>query len=192
MNDDFEKWVDLWAKAEEELANEKPVPKVEKKVSYFSGMPSDQDFVDPETNDGWNAIYKRAMEVDYNQDLITDAVNIAYAGNEGYGKQIPTGTPPKPGKTTYTQNPINFTSVGNDQENDSGKTRVTDNWSDGDELRELDEIKKQVEAMERKFHDADVTKKSDKGTIHTQLENLRERVKKLSEKIQSNPQTDLA
>ena len=56
----------------------------------------------------------------------------------------------------------------------------------------VDIIKKQVEAMERKMHEFDVlNKKNDKNKIQAQLENLRNRVKQLSEKLTSTPQNDL-
>jgi hypothetical protein len=191
---DFEKWVQQWAAAEEEMAKEKPVQSEPKmKSSYFTGTPAEYEMSEPDfAQDDWHDIYQRAMEIDYSEDnLILD--NVAYMGNEGFGKEMPKGKAPAcGGKKVYTQNPIHFASVGNDQQNDDGRTRVTDNWSDGEELRELDYIKRQVEAMEREFHKADVMKKSDRSKLQTELKDIRDRVKELSEKLTSNPQTDLA
>lgn len=198
MDDNFEKWIQQWAAASEEIAKEKPNIPLQpelNKVSYFTGTPAEYDFVDnsdPESD--WIDIYKRAMEIDYSQgdNLISDSTNVAYMGSEGYGKQVVQGTSATGGKKVFTQNPIHFASVGNDQENDDGRVRVTNNWNDGKELQELADIKKQVEAMERKMHEFDVlNKKNDKNKIQAQLENLRNRVKQLSEKLTSTPQNDL-
>ncbi len=205
MDDDFEKWVNAWANAEQELAKERldnpePEPEPPVRTSFFSNFPSDQDYQgsdndDPDGNSDWNNLYSRAMEIDYSQPetLITDSANVAYMGSEGYGKEIPKGNPPTAGgKKVYTNNPINFSSVGNDQQDDDGRVRVTKNWSDGEELQELSDISRRVEEMERRVHGADVLKKKDSfGKLRTQLESLRKRVRQLSEKIVSNPQDDL-
>jgi hypothetical protein len=202
MDDNFEKWMQQWAAASEEIAKETPnvAPSQPEpnRASYFTGTPAEYDFVD-NTEDGsggddWLNIYQRAMEIDYSQgdNLITDAANVAYMGDEGYGKQIVQGTSSSGGKKVFTQNPIHFASVGNDQENEDGRVRVTNNWNDGKELQELDDIKKQVEAMERKVHESDIlSKKAERSKFQSQLENLRTRVKQLSEKLTSDPQDDL-
>lgn len=207
MEDDrenFNKWVQQWEIAEkeiaQELANTKPQQRPDPpRTSYFTGSPSEYDFVDDgQPTDDWRSIYQRAVEVDFNKDdLITDGVNIAYMGSEGYGQQNipPVAQPSKSGggKKVYTNNPIHFSSAGNDQEGDNGLVRVSNNWSDGEELRELDAIKRQVEAIERKFHEADVLdKKSERSKFESQLKNLRNRITQLSEKLTSNPTSDLA
>lgn len=194
---DFEKWMTCWDNAQKEIAAEQPPVAQESplRTSYFTGAPSHGDYHQEDDVDGsdWHNIYHRAMEIDYREDgLITDAVNVAYMGSEGYGKHIEQGTPPTPGgKKVYTNNPIHFASVGTDQESEDGPVRVTKNWSDGEELRELDYIKRQVEQLERRYHDADVLKQSQKTKLESELSGLRERVKKLSEKLTPTPQTDL-
>jgi len=202
MEDDFEKWVSAWAAAEQEIAQERqtkePEPEPPSRTSYFSGSPSDQDYHDSEDGqaDDWNNLYSRAMEIDFSQPdtLITDGVNVAYAGEEGYGKQTipPLGKSPTPGgKKVYTNQPIHFASAGEDQEGDDGHVRVTNNWNQGKELEELSDIKTRLEAMERRAHSSDVLKKKDFGSLKTQLEGMRKRVKQLSEKLTSTPQNDL-
>ena len=200
--ENFEKWCAQWDQAQKEIAAEQPQKQVEPEAprgSYFTGTPASVDYdFDPNSEEGaiaddWHSLYQRAMEVDYSDEgLLTDAVNVAYMGSEGYGKEMPKGTPPSPGgKKVYTNQPVHFASVGNDQQDDEDRTRVTQNWNDGDDLLELDDVKRRVEAMERKFHDADVLDKPDRSKIQNELKSLRERVKKLSEKVQSNPQDDL-
>lgn len=203
--ENFEKWMKQWAEAEKQMAQEagKEVPEPEPlRTSYFTGTPAEQDFVDNSdnsSNDDWHDIYRRAMEIDYTKEtLITDStnsVNVAYAGSEGYGLQSGVDKPKlsKEGKKAYVNNPIHFASVGNDQEDDEGHVRVTGNFSDGKEIRELDEIKRRVEEMERKFHEADVlNKKTERSKLQNELKKLRDRVKQLSEKMVSDPQSDLA
>jgi Mg2+ and Co2+ transporter CorA len=199
MDDNFEKWLAQWDAAQTDIANElknrPPQEEVPVRTSFFNDAPSDHDLdgMEDGPDQDWFNLYHRAMEIDYKDDLITDSVNVAYMGSEGFGKHIEPGKTATGGKKVYTNNPIHFSSVGNDQEDETGRTRVTKNWNDGDELRELDEIKKSVEQLERKFHEADVLKKtSERSKIQTQLESLRERVKKLSEKLTSDPQQDLA
>lgn len=188
MDDNFEKWMAQWAQAEKEIAEEESKKVVEQpRTSFFTNSPSAEDFAaSEEGSDDWRDIYQRAMEVDYSEDsLLTDSV--AYAGEEGFGKQIPLGTPPSPGgKKVFTNQPVHFSSVGTDQD-----MRVTDNWSDGKELLELDEMKRKIEEMERRFHESDVLNKGDRSKIQSELDSLRSRVEKLSEKISSNPQKDL-
>lgn len=197
MDEDFAKWVAQWAAAEQEIAHERqeqqpePEPEPPLRTSFFNNSPAEFDYEDEEAPGDWHSLYARSMQVDYSKDdsLITDSLNIAYMGSEGYGKHLETGKSATGGKKVYTNNPIHFASVGNDQEDDEGRTRVTNNWSDGKELQELADIKRKVEEMERKCHEADVLKK--KGNIASQLESLRKRVKQLSEKLTSTPQEDL-
>lgn len=203
MDENFEKWIAQWAAAEKELAAEarkisEPEPPL--RTSFYTGTPASQDYEESDEgqSDDWGAIWQRAMQMDgeNQENLLTDStdssVNVAYAGSEGYGKQyIPTVNEKGGGKKAYTNNPINFASAGNDAEGDDGHVRVTKNWSNGDDLLELADVKRRVEEMERKFHDSDVLKKKDRSKLESELNNLRDRVKKLSERLTSNPRDDL-
>jgi hypothetical protein len=196
MDDNFEKWLNNWDAAQKEIEEEKGQSKEPvTRTSYFTGSPSSTDYQDVESpNVGWTDIYQRAMEVDFSDEsLLTDGVNVSYAGSEGYGKQSqpPMGVSPG-GKKVYTNNPVHFSSVGNDQEGEDGHVRVSNNFSDGKELLELDDVKRRVEKMERDFHASDILHKPNRAKLESQLNDLRDRVKKLSQKLVSDPQKDLA
>ena|SRR5579859_3339787 len=201
-NDEFETWIAQWDKAQEEIAQEKklsqPVEPTPVRTSFFNNLPSEQDFDDDngeESTDDWNDIYQRAVEIDYsNNNLLTDDVNIQYAGTEGYGKETVKTNPPPGGngKKVYTQNPVHFASAGKDQEGPDGHVRVSNNFSDGEDLLELDALRRHLEAMERKFHEADILKKTEKSNLQTELKGIRERVQKLSEKLVSSAKDDLS
>jgi phage shock protein A len=78
------------------------------------------------------------------------------------------------------------------QEGEDGHVRVSNNFSDGKELLELDDVKRRVEKMERDFHASDILHKPNRAKLESQLNDLRDRVKKLSQKLVSDPQKDLA
>lgn len=197
--DNFEKWQQAWdiaavefaKEAAEDMARNPPTP--HPAMSYFTGTPNDQDYNPSAGLDSlnlggdlsWGDIYARSQDLhglDDGDGLLTD--NIKYdKGAEkpkaNYGAFTPTKT-----------NPTQQRSTGPDGERDDGQgIRVTDNWSDGDTLRELDEIKRRVEEMERKHHREQVL--NGKSGLRSQLESLRDRVRKLSEKINREPETDV-
>jgi hypothetical protein len=200
MDDDLEKWLAKWDQAQIEIDAERPqvAPEPQPRTSYFNDLPAENDYEDQSSEAGqdWYDLYQRSVEIDYSKDdnLLTDGVSVQYAGTEGYGKEtVATKPPTGTGNKVYTQNPIHFASAGQDQGDDKdGRVRVTKNWSDGDEIRELDDVKRRVEALERKFHEADVLKKkAEKSKLQTELTNLRDRVRKLCEKLVPSAQEDL-
>lgn len=184
---EFEKWLSKWDDLEKTFAQERAqvAPPSPNRTTYFNAVDADEQLNDADVD--WRDMYHKAANIDYN--LLTDAVNIAYAGSEGYGRESVPGnaTTDEKKKKVYLNNPIHYASVGNDQD-----LRVSKNWSQGPELEELADVKKQVEEMERKFHDADVLEKSDKSKLQTELNNLRERMHKLSQKVTPDPQEDYA
>ncbi len=186
--DNFEKWQQAWDKAAVEFAKEAadqlakapPHPA----MSYFTGTPTDTNFQDDSTGEleddlSWGEIMARSANL---HGLLTDDVKY----DDGPAKPQANFGAFTPTKT----NPTQQASTGTDQERDDGEgIRVTKNWSDSEDLRELDEIKRRVEEMERKHHEQEVL--SGKSSLKKQLESLRDRVKKLSEKINREPEVDV-
>lgn len=163
--DQFDLWVAQWAKAEKEIAaeekalmNQRPEP-IKPKASYFTGLPASADYYDNELPDeDWGAISDRV-----------EVLSEELAPN-GFNKKFP-------------PNPTAVSSAGSDQEDEEGHTPVTDNWSDGEDLRMIDELKRNIEKMERKVHESDVLKKKDGPKLVKELKELKKRVTQLSEKI---------
>ena len=68
---------------------------------------------------------------------------------------------------------------------------MTQNWgAGGEDLNELDQIKRDVEELERKHHRAEVYGEPS-SSLKSELKGLRDRVKKLSEKINRGIDTDV-
>ena len=190
MDDDFEKWLKQWDAAQIEIAAEQPQRPAEPqpRTSFFNNQPSEFDYEDNanDSHDDWLDMYQKSMEIPTSsEELLTDSVMQYQTGGAGlpvYGNPVPSTKPDTgTGKKVYLQNPIHFASAGKDQGDDcTDRVRVTDNWSDGEDLRELDDVKRRVEAMERRVHAADVfNKNSERAKLQTELTDLRIRVRKL-------------
>jgi hypothetical protein len=189
--ENFDKWVAAWDKASEEWAKESSnaVAKAEPTaMSWLTGTPMDRDYNqdnETEVDPDWHTIYYRAQNLhsptdDAGNDLITDGVQFD-KGVEKAKANFGAFTPTK-------MNPTRQSTTGADQGDGNG-VRVTDNWSDGEGLRELDDIKRRLEQMERKHHEEEVNKGS--SSLKKELESLRGRIAKLSEKINSEPEVDV-
>ena len=75
---------------------------------------------------------------------------------------------------------------GKDQE-----LRVTPNFSDGDNLRELSQLKMELEALERKVHASEVTGEGSVTSIQKQVDGLRQKVENLSNLLTPNQEEDV-
>lgn len=176
-------WMKLWDQHAEELGRESAQQQAntleKKQTSFFNDRPSTQDWQDKEelSDDyGWSDLISKADEHDYN--LLNE--------EDGFKSLIKGGPTAKP---TFQTNPQRFSSIGMDQQGEDGLTRVTKNWTSGDELLELDQVKKELERMERKVHESEVLKKNNK--FEAELKSLRKRMNDLSEKMQSRPEDDV-
>ncbi len=186
MRSQFEQWQKKWDLAAEEFAKDY-LNSIEKSkhnpTSWLTNTPMDRDYeeTDLEADPAWGDIYNRSHEIN---GLLTEA---DIKGSKGEKKPIASFGGFTPTKT----NPTQQSTIGADQEDPEGGIRVTPNWSDGDDLRELDDIKRRIEAMERKHHEVEVRTEKPDNDLKKQLESLRDRVKKLSEKINREPETDV-
>jgi len=179
---DFEKWQKLWDDSAEKFAKEsvEAMVKANQKppisTSWLTNTPMDRDYEEPSNDEpSWYDIYNRSQDID---GIITDAVKYDQGETKpqaNYGAFTPTKT-----------NPTTQSSTGPDQQ-----LRVTKNWIDSEELRELDDIKRNLEEMERKHHAAEVTTEKPATELKKQMESLRDRIQKLSEKINRSPETDV-
>lgn len=87
----------------------------------------------------------------------------------------------------FEVNPIHFASKGNDQE-----LRVTPNFTDGDIIRELNDIKIKLEALEREVHSAFINDQdAQEKKLQKQLDNLRNKFEELSDKLTPHPIEDV-
>jgi len=182
----FEQWQKQWDLASkqfakdyaDDLANKEEEKQPE--TSWLTNTPLDRDYKEPEleADPAWRDILSQGGD-----DLLTEKMN--YAKGE---------KPPVPsfgGFTPTKTNPTQQSTLGADQEDPAGGVRVTPNWSDGEDLRELDDIKRRIEAMERKCHSDEVKNEKPSSSLRKQLESLRDRVSKLSEKINLGVATDV-
>lgn len=117
-----------------------------------------------------------------------ESVNVAYAGSEGFGKQVimPVNTATSK-KRVILNNTVPPNSIG------GTALRVTDNWNDGKELNDLHNMRLELDQMEREFMGADVMKDDKKrDSLKKQLEDLKKRIKMTTEKLTPVPTKDLA
>lgn len=190
----FEDWQKKWDAASEQMAKDfaedlakkgqKPAQE-QPATSWLTNTPMDRDYKQSqeiEEEPSWRDIYYRSQNIG---GLITEAGVKFDKGetkpNVSFGGFTPTKT-----------NPTTQSSVGPDGVGPDGHVRVTPNWSDGDDLRELDDIKRRLETMERKHHKEEVMSEKPAGGLKKQLESLRDRVQKLSEKINRSPEVDVS
>jgi hypothetical protein len=161
MEEELKGWIDLWDK-------------------YMDSLPKDQTKkANPTFQD--NTVLE--------DTVINDAVDPLKSFNHlGLGAQPVTQNKlsNKKGKKVYVQNPIPFGTEGPDQ-----KIRVTNNFNDGKELRELDLIKKTVEKLERDLHASQILGKSSSNALEKKLKKMREMMDDFSQKIVSSAKDDL-
>jgi len=189
----FEDWQKKWDAASEQMSKDyanEMAKKGQKKAeqpstSWLTNTPMEKDYKDNNQIDSdpmWRDIFYRSQQISgglITEDQITED-QVKYSDGEkkpdaSFGGFTPTKT-----------NPTTQSSVGPD-----GGVRVTKNWSDSEDLRELDDIKRRVEQMERKHHEAEVQSEKSAGGLKKQLESLRDRIHKLSEKINREPEVDV-
>lgn len=82
-------------------------------------------------------------------------------------------------------NPIKTSSKGKDQE-----LRVTPNFSDGSELRELNGLKMEVESLERMLHKFEVT--GEGSDVKNKLDTIRQRIEDLSNMLVPDQEEDFS
>lgn len=117
---------------------------------------------------------------------------VAYAGEVGYRQKeviMPNKIDVKGGEKVLLNNPVTPDSIGDPQK----KIYVTDNFSDGEKLRELDQAKKDLEKMQRDFHSAEVSgNQQEYKSLEKKLDTLKDKIEKLNNDIMPVPTKDLS
>lgn len=176
--DQFDKWVSMWEKHQAEMQ----VPEKESTPthSYF-GMQSVLPDEEPSEermlteSDHWRDIYNNALKIN---KMINEEENDNYLSKG-------------PGKTDFTQNPVHFASHGQDQSPSPYEpVRVTPNFTDGEQLRNLHELKVKLEKLESSLLSADI-KGETSNDYKSQLDKLRKQIDDLSDKLTPKPIEDV-
>ena len=183
-NEEFSKWQAQWDLASEQFAKEaesqmsatfKPEPKASSFFAPNTPFHKEEPQKELEAEPSWQDIYAKSMNLD---NLIVDWDTGETKPKANFGAFTPTKT-----------NPTSQASVGSDASpSPTDPMRVTRNFSDGPEMRELDEMKRKIETMERKHHESEAQGGSG---ILKELESLRSRIEALSEKINKDPEVDV-
>jgi len=168
---DFEqlaKWQQMWDQASSKFETEpaRPLkPEPEEEISDIDLIREHQGKSIKLDN---RTIYRLAQNIDkvFKKDVVEEGFTDSHKVARNLDKD-------------YMTNPTHFASVGKDQ-----KLRVTPNFTDGPFLRELSDLKIQIEALEREVHTAAV---SDRGKLENklraQVDSIRNRIEELSDII---------
>jgi hypothetical protein len=200
MQQDFDKWVDLWDKAQ--VSMPKPQPTKRADSNSFFGMNSvDDDTIDDINRsdaEGWSDVIDRTNAL-YAPvgDLITEETKkkkkktkkkkeelTVVDDEDGFGKKLASKIGDK--NQFISPNPIHFASVGTDQ-----KLRITPNWTSGDALAALAKLKSMMYDLECEM----LTKEamgSDVESLESRLENMKKQVDALSQKLIPDVKTDVS
>lgn len=208
--EEIEQYLELWDKARKDFAIE---DKPQKTASFFGMYNHEEDIQnqEPDSNEAehWRDVYFRALELSANEEIISenegkptkkkkkkkkkkDDVSKSKDGDEipstnddedGFGSELSDG----PGKDVkFTPNPIHFASKGVDN-----KLRVTPNWTDGDELRELARLKSLMYDLESEYLGAD-TRGEDAEPIRVRLVKIQKQCEAMSQNLTPDPKKDVS
>lgn len=201
-NEDFNKWCDLWDKAQKELEDDAAREPIERKLNlggFFGLTQADNlDHVSVDAADEWRDVIKRTNQLFdpvTKEEFFTEerdpntfrSTRSKYRpevdeNEDGIGKDLANG----PGKDVhFNVNPTHFASAGVDQ-----KLRVAKNWTDGKELVELAKMKSLLYALESDFLHADCLGEKTEG-IQRKLAEIQNKCSALSEKLTPDPKTDV-
>lgn len=195
MNAELEKWMDVWDKAQEKGIFDDDAPKpplINQQVyssDYFGNVQVKDKQEDISLNECdakyWNLVYRLSKHQGESPDVFKEEKSNPPLGSEPIGKtrEVPkeSDLAVKGAELGNTANPIEPPSRGND----ALPRKVTPNWSDGEELRELVDMKHSLYKLEVKINshpkfgaygaDAPEIKK-----IQDQIEDLKEKIDSLS------------
>lgn len=172
MKDEIKEWVEMWA---EMMPVKKPSNQM--KTGYFFGTP---------TKESWD----RHQPDDLRDDwlLIDEKVKSSQELMNGKDEEVRTGS------TKYFP-PVPINTLGPDGIEDYDYPQhapVTKNFTSGEKLNLLDDIKRKLEIIERKLHKAELSfDKKSKTKYLRELKKLRSDSNKLSDDIQPQPQKDM-
>lgn len=171
----FDKWVQMWDQA---LAG---MPKPEPAKATFS-------FFGPQSVVPDEDAAPEAGQVSHWQSVLERADGLL---NEAKEEGAPLASGPGPG-VKFTHNPVHFASHGSDQSPSPNQpARVTPNFTGGDDLRQLEELRVKLEKLESSLNAAAGVSKPTKD-FQSQIDSLWKKIDALSNKLTPEPTKDLA
>jgi hypothetical protein len=208
---EIDDYLALWDQAQKEFPVEK---KPSAPAGSFFGMQSDMSEEEMEDSEGdhWRDVFYRSLEIDSDgEQLVTEAeekpkkkkkpakkksVSKKDArkpeedeapdlepDEDGFGKDLASGF----GKNVkFNVNPITPSSVGDD-----AKLRVTPNWTDGDELRQLAKLKALMYDLESELLGTDI-RGGKSEPIRVKLLGIQKQCEALSQRLIPDPKTDVS
>jgi hypothetical protein len=215
MNDreEIDQYLAMWDKARDSFPKEdRPSPSRDNKGVFYGFTHNIDPTVqengpDEEEADHWHNVYYRALELTGEEEMLTEAeekpkkkkpkkkkedVRKPKDGEDapetddeedGFGKDLSGG----PGKNVkFNVNPTHFASKGADN-----KLRVTPNWTDGDELRELARLKAMMYDLESEMLGTDI-RGGDVEPIRVRLVKIQKQCESLSQRLIPDPKTDVS
>jgi hypothetical protein len=218
--EEIDNYLNLWDQAREKMPKpEQPQQSASFFGMYNHDEDAEEQEPDLEEAEHWRDVYYRAMEIEGNEEQLMieaeeekakkkakkakkaepkkapknkDDVRKPKDGDEtpdtddeedGFGKDLANG----PGKgVKFSANPIHFASKGADN-----KLRVTPNWTDGDELRELARLKSLMYDLESELLGTDV-RGGDAEPIRVRLVKIQKQCEAMSQRLIPDPQTDVS
>jgi hypothetical protein len=203
--EEIDQYLALWDQARKHFPPEKKV--TPPNVSFY-GMQRDasEDELDEEDGEHWRDVYYRSLEIDgmEEEEILTEAEEPKKKASakkkkkskkspkkdarapkdgeapdleedeDGFGKDLADG----PGKDVkFKVNPITFSSAGDDT-----KLRVTPNWTDGKELRQLAKLKSLLYDLESEMIGTEVRGKN-ADSIRVKLLGIQKQCEALSQKL---------
>lgn len=196
---DIDEYLAMWDEAQKTFpTEEKPKPK----LSSFFGMQNDvsEEEMSDEDGEHWRDVFYRSLEIGGDMELVNEVKEGKKKAEkkpkkkkeeetpkvddeEGLGSELADG----PGKDVkFKVNPVTFNSVGDDS-----KLRVTPNWTDGDELRQLAKMKALLYNLESELLGTDV-RGGDTEPIRVKLIAIQKQCESLSQKLIPDPKTDVS
>lgn len=214
--EEIDYYLNLWDQARSKMPKPEPL---QQQASFFGMFNHEEDIEEeePDTNEAehWRDVYYRALEIEGNEEqLVTEAekpkkkkeekkpvkkakknkidVRKPKDGDEtpdtddeedGFGKDLSSG----PGKgVKFNVNPLHFASKGDDS-----KLRVTPNWTDGDELRELARLKSLMYDLESEMLGTDI-RGGDAEPLRVRLVKIQKQCEAMSQRLIPDPKTDVS
>lgn len=209
--EEIDQYLALWDQAQKHFPKQKKAAP-ENVSYYGMQRDASEDEFDEEDGEHWRDVYYRSLEIDGiegEDQLVNEAeeepkkkspkkkkksskkkssskkekdVRTPYEGEppdedeeeDGFGKDLADGF----GKDVkFNVNPITFSSVGSDN-----KLRVTPNWTDGDELRQLAKLKALMYDLESELLGTDI-RGGDVGPLKIKLRGIQKQCETLSQRL---------
>jgi hypothetical protein len=199
--DQFDKWCDQWEKAlgtDEFKASSKPA----EASTGFNGTepdffgnyrPQEKSSVNLKDSDSeyWKQVYKMSAHPGMAPDITDDEDMITEELNDEEKETFPYTKPDKKSSVEITDDlgklpqRVQANTRGKDQ-----RLKVTPNWSCGDELVELHNLKIKLQKLEDKLSSDPMTNEKKSKTIIEKIKALKEKIDDVSDSLSPDFETD--